>query len=638
MANVKKRTKFGPQAGPKARPKIGSKARPKTKPKPAPKDLVKGMQEDVRKAQVPFPRTAQDKFIIHMLTVWENRQKGESIVVDSWECGSRTMLFGVLSRDWPGLSNACLGVLHEIGWNVDFVKGFSIRRKKDSLGIVIIGVMTPSKDQYSRLEIQSHTITEKLHKAAEGSKAKAHLMAEEMRKLEIYSQVIAEIEKQDQGENLEALIGLNGEVFKFFAARSHDYIENRSTADIARQIIRNYAFIKNARETGSSIHLDISNFETKREGVFTGVTVAGPASMLNLEDCLKTIGVTVPDFQLKHNREFTTDSGISLYRIEFVDMLGNPLGDMDQAKMRKAFSTLVLNKNRNRAQWIESIGGFEQYARAIIPLLVREAQNTNKTQVYQSVGQTTNVSIDFKVIVVVPRPGDLKKKLVNKTVNAIESVPGLTILAVKPAVTYENAQVFIIDLRADLLVMENVETIYRSIKEKIHAALGEFRDFDEGMRTLDTEKLKMIRRRIEGVDKSLIRELYYSIEDFFRIGASMDELIAHVRIALDMLKIVETSNRHVHVLARQTGPISKDGAMMPKASLLCVAYPHDLLLLQPVLELLETFEVTLSRLEKSGWNILICRIEQEDKALPEAELRQLAKRAENLNETEPPQN
>jgi hypothetical protein len=598
----------------------------------------KGIFSDIRKARQAFPPGAQTRFLVHMLTVWEKRRKNEPIVVDSKECGDRTILFGVLSRDWPGLSSTCLGVLHEIGWNVDFVNGFTLKRKKDTLGVVLIGIQAGSRDVRRQLAAQSGLIVDKLLKAAEGSKAKAHLLAEEMRKLEIYSQVIAEIEKLHQGEDIEELIGLNGEVFKFFAARSHDYIENRSIADIGRQIVRNYSFIKNAHETGSTIHLDISNFETKREGVFTGVTVAGPASMLNLQDCLKTIGVTVPGFHLKHNREFTTDSGISLYRIEFVDMLGKPLGDMDQAGLRKAFSTLVLNKSRDRAQWIESIGGFEQYARAIIPLLVREAQHTNKTQVYQSVGQTTDVSIDFKVIVVVPRPGDLKKKLVNKTMNAIESVPGLTILSVKPPVTYENAQVFIIDLRANLLVMENVETIYRSIKEKIHAALGEFRDFDEGMRTLDTEKLKMIRRRIEGVDKSLIRELYYSIEDFFRIGASIDELIAHVRIALDMLKIIETEGRLVHVLARQTGPISKEGTMIPKASLLCVAYPHDLLLLQPIMDLLESYEVTLSRLEKSGWNILICRIEQDDKALADADLRQLSKRAERLYETEPPQN
>ena len=588
----------------------------------------------IRRAQLPFPEKKQNAFIARLLAGWENRGKGETIVVQCDRGRERgrhkSFLFGVLSCDWPGLSNSCLGVLHEIGWNVDFVKGFCIPRKRTSLGVVLIGVLTPSPERYRTLLAHTQEILEKLRKAAEGSKAKAHWLAEEMRKLEIYGQVIAEIEKQYQGDDLEALIGLNGEVFKFFAARSYDYIENRRFVDIAQLIIRNYIFIKTARETGSSIQLDVTNFETKREGVFTGVTVAGPARMLNLEDCLKTIGVTVPAFQLKHNREFTTDAGISLYRIEFVDTLGQPLSETDRTKLRKAFSTLVLNKSRDRAEWIESIGGFEQYARAIIPLLVREAQHTNKIQVYQSVGQTTDLYIDFKVIVVVPRPGDMKKKNVTRTVNAIESVPGLNILSVKPPVAYENAQVFIIDLRASLVVMENIETIYRSIKEKIQTALGEFRDFDEGMRTMDTEKLKMIRRRIEGVDKTLVRELYYSIEDFFRIGASIDELIAHIRIALAVLKILEVGDRRIHVIGRQTGPISKDGLLIPKASLLGVAYPHDWLLLQSVLEILETYDVTLSRLEKSGWDILICRIAQDDKALEDSELKQLVKSAEAL--------
>lgn len=600
------------------------------------------MSKDIKNALRFFPMPLQDSLIVQLMSDWNSIKKKVNIIAKSEVCQVKkkpcSVLFGVLSKDWPGLSNACLGVLHEMGWNVDYVRGFSIQRQKDILGVVIIGIQIISPEQFSRLSSQIPILLEKMQKAAQGSKAKAHLLAEEMRKLEIYSQVITEIEKKYPDNNLEALIGLNGEVFKFFAARSHDYIENRYVPDIAAQIVRNYNFIRTSRETGSSILLDISNFQTKREGMFTGVTVAGPARMLNLEDCLKTIGVTCPDFQLKHNREFTTDSGISLYRIEFVDMLGNPLEETGQNELRKAFSALVLNKRRDRAQWIESIGGFEQYARAIIPLLVREAQHTNKTQVYQSVGQTTDLYIDFKVIVVVPKPGEMKKKLVTKTVNLLESVPGLNILSVKPPVAYENAQVFIIDVRASLFVMENIETVYRSIKEKIHASLGEFRDFDEGMRTLDTEKLKMIRRRIDGVDKSLIRELYYSIEDFFRIGASIDELIAHIRIALDMLKTIEKNDRRIHVLSRQTGPISKDGSMIPKASLICVAYPHDLLLWRPILELLESYDVTLSRLEKSGWDILICRISQFDKALDELELKQLSKRAENIFESENSEN
>jgi hypothetical protein len=364
--------------------------------------------------------------------------------------------------------------------------------------------------------------------------------------------------------------------------------------------------------------------------VFTAVTVAGPARMLNLEDCLKTIGLTVPHFSLKHNREFTTNEGVSLYRIEFVDGAGFPLSEADHGRLRDAFHTLVLSKRRNRAQWIESIGGFEHYARAIIPLLVREAQNTQRTQVYQSAGQSTDLFIDFKIIVVVPCPAESRRRLVTRTVKAVEEVPGLEIFGVKPPKTYDNTEVFILDLRASLGVLENAETIYRTIKDCVGRAVGAFRDFDEGMRTLDTERFKSVRRMIDGVDKSLIRELYYSIEDFFRVGASLDEIIAHIRLMIDTLASLDRAAPCIKVLTRQTGPVTAEGRVVPKASLLCAAVPAPLVPVQNILEILDAVDVTLSRLERPGWNLLVCRITRQDGALPEDELEGLADRIRGI--------
>jgi len=231
----------------------------------------------------------------------------------------------------------------------------------------------------------------------------------------------------------------------------------------------------------------------------------------------------------------------------------------------------------------------------------------------------------------VPNPTELREKLVNKTVKWIEGVPGLEIFGVKPPKTYDNAEVFIIDLRASLSVLENVETIYKTIKDNIRNALGEFRDFDEGMRTIDTEKFKSVRRMIDGIDKTVIRELYYCIEDFFRVGASIDEIIAHIRLMIDMLTVLEKKELNIHVLTRQTGQRTADGLTIPKASLLCVAYPNPLYLLQKILELLENYEVTLSRLEKPGWSMLICRLTSQEKALSDAELGELTRKILKLD-------
>lgn len=610
-------------------------------PSPPSKIQIQGYLRELEESSVGFPETELKAMVVQLLHAWQANRESKIISSVTRKCAGGSNLcfhlFGILSPDWPGLSNACLGVIHETGWNVDTVTAFNLKRPFEKLGVMLIGIRTETQSEHDRLAAVSPLIFSKLQQAAVGTSAKVFLMSEEIRKLEIYSQVIASIETRYTGPDLDQIMGPNGEAVKYFAARSRDYIENRKVEDIADQILRNYTFIRTIRDTPDAIQLDISNLATNTEGVFTTVTVAGPARMLNLEDCLKTIGLGVPGFLLKHNREFTTNEGVSLYRIEFVDAMGFPLAQTEHEKLRSAFASLVLNKRRTRAQWIESIGGFEHYARAIIPLLVREANNTKKTQVYQSVGQTTDLFIEFKIIVVVPNPTELRKKLVTRTVKWIEGVPGLEIFGVKPPRTYDGAEVFIIDLRASLAVLENVETIYKTIKDNIRNALGEFRDFDEGMRTIDTEKFKSVRRMIDGIDKSVIRELYYCIEDFFRVGASIDEIIEHIRVMIDMLASIEKEGPAIRVLTRPTGQRNADGSLSPKASLLCVAYPSSLYLLQQILELLENHEVTLSRLEKPGWNILICRLTSQDKALSDAELNELTAKILNLDSPDAPE-
>ena len=590
----------------------------------------------IQDSQKYFSVVEQQAMLIKLLDEWEKKKDGKIITLTSEACALKSGLcvttFGIMSVDWPGLFSTCLGIINEMGWNIYFVKGISMDRHQESLGIVLIGVRTNKETPHQQLLAQTRIIQEKFKQAAVGTQAKTYLISEEFRKLEMYSQVIAYIEKNYHKKDINKIIGMNGEAVKYFAARSRDYIENRKVKDIAEQIIRNYTFIRKVHKTGKNIKLDISNFTTETEGAFTGVTVAGPTHMLNLEDCLKTIELTIPNFQLKHNREFSTEHGISLFRIEFVDDSGNPLSGLERKRLRRAFSTMVLNKRRDRAQWIESIGGFEQYARAIIPLLVREVEQTGKTQVYQSVGQATDLFIDFKVIVVTPTSKESRKKMVTDTVNNIETEKGFHIHSVKPPKTFGKADVFIIDLRANLVDIEDTETIYKTIKEKIFQALGDFRDFDEGMRTMDTVKLKAIRERLKDVNKSLIRELYYSIEDFFRISATSEEIVSHISIALEMMKEIheKPDDKSIHIIHRQTGNLSKTGDLIPTATLFCIAYPHPKFLIQKILEIFEPYEVTLSRIEKSGKDILICRVTQNEKALSVRLEKNLSKKLKNI--------
>jgi len=588
--------------------------------------------KDIIKSEELFPVHEQFALMLKLISTWEDK-KGLKIIAEIVDLtvhensSKKTItVLGVLSVDWPGLFDACTGVVHEVGWNISFVKGLSLPGKHDNIGIVLIGIETQDKKTLKKLWEQKDLIISRINQAAVGTKAKTYLLSEEFRKLEIYSRVITYIEKIYKKSDIDKIIGLNGEAVKYFAARSRDYIENRKVEDIAKQIITNYEFTSKVAKSGDTIQLDISNFETKSEGTFTGITVAGPAHLLHLEDCLKTIEYTIPNFILKHNREFTTENGIAVFRIEFVDSSGSALTELEQSRLRHAFSRLVLNKKRDRAQWIESIGGFEQYARAIIPLLVREAEQSSITQVYQSVSQATDLFIDFKLIVVIPSNQDLGRRTITMTVNKLEEVSGFHIHSVKPPKKFGSTRVFIIDMRVHLTAIENTETIYNTIREKISEAIGDFRDFDAGMRTLDSAKLKAVREKLKSVNKNIVRELYYSIEDFYRISAPGDEIADHINIILDMFNLIQKNKKTIPTIMRTTGTLSPSGDFVPSATLLCISYPHQLYLLKPIIELLEPYEVTLSRLEKFGRDILVCRITKDESVLDKEEEKDLLKK------------
>ncbi len=588
----------------------------------------------INDAQQYFPVSAQRAMVIKLLDDWKKSNDKKILTVTSKAFrdpkSPSVTTFGVLGADWPGFHDTCSGIFHEMGWNIYFTKGFSMKWDDVDLGIILIGIRTETKEEDKEICNQSDTIISKIHHAAIGTQAKTYLLSEEIKKLEIYSQVIEYIEKIYQEDDLINIIGLNGEAVKYFAARSRDYIENRKVKDIADQILTNYKFYKKVRKTGNTIHLKISNFETKKEGIFTGVTVSGPAQMLYLEDCLKTIELTNPNYKLKHNREFTTDDGVSIYRIEFVNSSGQPLTEQEKKKLEKSFDKMVLNKRRDRAQWIESIGGFEQYARAIIPLLIKETQSTNRPQVYHAVCNSTDLFIDFKVIIVFKADKDSKKKIVNTTLDRLSSLKSFNILAVKPPKLYGETSVFIIDLRVATTDFDNIETIYKIIQEKITSAIGDYRDFDKGMRTIDVTKLKSIRVKLGNIDKTLIRELYYSIEDFFRVSANENELISHIKIAYEMLTKQNESKDEIIVLSNITNIPSKNGNLIAVATLICLAYPLEYDLFPKVLTILEPYDVTISHLEKNGRDILICRLTEKDRALSKREEKDLVKQLKDM--------
>ncbi|MBN2089742.1 hypothetical protein JW964_09015, partial [candidate division KSB1 bacterium] len=408
------------------------------------KEITEYFQE-FENSQKYFPRTEQYALMIRLFEEWKCRAN-EKILLISTEYSipddpNRTITFGIISSDWPGLSDSCIGVIHEKGWNAFFAIGITLNYNEEKLGLIIVSILTQNEREYDDLNRQLPEIIQDIRKASVGNSTKMYLLNEEIKKLQIYSSVIDKIEALYHQPDINKIIGPEGEAIKYFAARSRDYIENRETAEIAQQIITNYKFQHKAHQFKRHMHVEIRNFFTKKEGEFTGITVAGNTNQMNLDNLLQSIERAAPESLIKHHKDFTTEDGISVHHFEITNNDGSALNEFQIKQLTENFKNLDITKRKERQNWLETIGGFEHYARAIIPFLIKQNQSTDLNQVFMSVLQGTENVIDFKILIVLKAREEKMNKIMYQCVNKLDSFPGFYISKIKPPTRHGESEV-----------------------------------------------------------------------------------------------------------------------------------------------------------------------------------------------------
>lgn len=586
--------------------------------KDIPGEFVDEMIATYERATEPFPPYQQVATIIHMVHSW-SRDPSQRIVSDSFEVQYKDSehvlaVVTVLAKDWPGMADAVISCMHDLGWNVFLNRGTVIPYKNSSLGTLTVVIRLDSEEEEKRYMNQKPQLLERIRRTAFGSAAKSLLLAREARKIEMFSRVVEYVEEVIRPKNVEEITGHNGEAVKFFASRSVEYIYERSPKDLANQIITNNRFLNATRATGGAIQLRLDNMKTVREELTT-ITISALERDISLEDCLEYIEYAVGKFRLKYNKEFTTGDGITTFRIEIVDQGGKSFSEEVCKQIEAKLAEMVRGKRFERTRWIESIGGFEHFARAVIPLLVREYLNTSIPQVFLSVSKTTNQFIYFKILLVVPparSPGD---SVMFRCIPLLDASPGLLVQTTKPAKEMDGCELNIMDLRADMAKYDSAEQVFNEIRNSLSDVIGEFRDFDEGMRRSDTQKLAEVKSRLSGLDETLLKECYYRIEDFYRVSAPLEELVSIIEMADDVLHELEESDESWSVRARTLSISLDDKTRMPTATMLAVALYSDREKLKRCLMVLESFDFMMSRIDRRDIMLLLFRITDQSKPL-----------------------
>ncbi len=603
--------------------------------KPENLNAIKNMDAAVSKAWKLFPQVKKKKIVLSLLKQLL-KSKEPSVLFLEKNLKNKKLPFFVplciLSPDWPGLSDSCIGVLHEKGWNISYIEAFVIEYENLQLGFLFLIIKIESHIERKQFFRDRHEIIGNLKVVATGSKAKTSLLIGEARKLEIYGHVTEKI--KDTVEDKEALAEIlsdDGEAFKFFSSRSESYLEERIYSDLAQQIVVNYGLQRLSRKSGGKPQFWIKNLKTSREHL-TGITIAAFERDVSLNDWLESIYQAVPDYNIKYNKEFVTHDGIVVYRIEICNKMDKPYPKKRFAEIKHALVKSHISRRMERVRWMELIGGFEHYMRAIIPLLIKEYSLSRIPQVYISVVQMTAFMFKFKILIVSNAPKLGKMSYGYTITKLLEVKDGIRIISAKPPKNYGEVEVNIIDIAATLDMFPNIEDAYQLIRKTVNEVIGKFRDFDEGMRKLEVSKSTMVKKILKLYPDNLIREFYYRLDDFYRIGADANEIAEQIKLGIKGLDTYEKKKGEYIILSKEYSYKSED-KFIPTSTILVLVYSAKIKILSQILELLHNIEITLSKIERRDVTVLILRLQQNGKPIPPVAIKNVKNLLDKLTET-----
>jgi len=496
------------------------------------KKEIRAKLKKILDSQQIFPLDEQRMMLLKLVHNYDITQKKEVIILDEKvrEDFPATIALGVLAEDWPGMSNSILGIIHHKSRNVQFVKGFTVEYGKKTVGIVILAFNIYSAEELESFKRDRKQLLKKINEAAIGSASKSILQDEEAVKTEIFAQILKRIRKIYRGDDLEELIDENGQALKFVLSRTRKYLEERKINDLADFILENFTCQKLVSSGKSNAIIRIKNFETLYEKL-TGITFVCKNYLISIEDFLRTLDYVVPDHIIKHHKSFVTSDRLLVYRIEIVDKYGAQLTAPLVSRIEKSFNKIAIAAHNSRFSSIKSVGGFEHFARAIIPFLMDEIERTRITQVFLNVTNKTDFNLEIKVIIVRTLKG---KGRVMNLIPRLDKLNGIEIISFVPTRIYrDNFNVGIFKLRIDLSEFSSVRDIFDSLRETVRKEFGTIRDFDQGLRDINIMILSRLIDELSDIDKKIIREIFFNFDDLFRIETNFELMKDVIRMCYE---------------------------------------------------------------------------------------------------------
>lgn len=539
--------------------------------------------KDIKKLLPTIPVDIIENISTQLLTKWEQTKRITLLFQDtSPKKYPDKLFFGVLALDWMGLAEATTAAITDMEWNIETSWGTVISYNEDELALMVFGVRVSDESQFRLYLSKEEELRGKLLKLCYKGWRKRLLITQGSKKIEKFEEVMGLVK---QWGKLDSDIA--GAITKFFNSREEEYLAHRSAEHLASLILSDYEFLQSVRGAGGKPCVEASHFLLD-DAKLTGISIAAFDRDFSLGLALEAIRTVVSNYDIFYNKEYITYDGIAVYRIELIGY--HPIKSLESAILNR-----IISKKFNALKAIESYGGFEHYAKAIIPQLIKEFTATQVPQLYLSPVFVSPEFIQFKLIVV---KAPSTKEWIEQYIDELEKHKEITIVAHGVPTMYRNLEVNIFDLRA----AAGKGDIYSIIKESLLNKLGKYRDFDEGLRRVDAKKLEDLKQYFRGTPRGFLREFYYAIEDFYRISAP----------AVELAKVIETGIKLAKNPGIEITVFDENRFLIGMAS--------KSKILSQALSILQGYKVVTSKLQVEEFEILLLKAEKQENSLNPGEI------------------
>ncbi len=421
----------------------------------------------------------------------------------------------VVAPDWAGLLDAVSGVIHERGHNIQFIVAATDSSEKLAFILMILKL---SPEEARRL--QSQEMLALLKHAARGEVSVRRMINVGAKKLRVFLAISEELKALAKPREYKEIVKPGGELEQFVVTRSQAYLTERDPRTLAELVLIQHRFQK-AVLKGKGIQVRVANLIAKGQEL-TGVTVAGESRAVSLYDVLEAIRQFVPDFRRLYDKEFNTDEGVAVIRVEFVDADYKPLLP-GLCPSLENFLKERLRVRGTRPWDIRLRSGAELVGRILIPRLIEETEQTGRPQLL-ILPEGVDEGVAYIRMVLVNKGEDYSEEIRR----ALDEKTGVVVAHLKVNQA-RDMRVCLFSVHVDIAHFRNEEEIYNALREAVMRFLPQVRDFDEGMRRLSMSKLRQVEEILgDRVPLRFIKRVFYSFDDAYRVTTSAQELAEEI--------------------------------------------------------------------------------------------------------------